>query len=156
AARPIDSAFAAERLSAGCTPDTCLWLHFNLSNSRSERWLREHVKLPGGFYDLIVERPTTRVEAVDDSLLAVIRHLPVFGAEEHSDASMTIFVNTRLMISARPQQLRSVDRLRAAVRRGDGFESPVELLAHLLRDQADVLMEIVREAATRVDDVEDK
>jgi zinc transporter len=154
-ARPIGSVAAAERLSAG-SGEAWLWLHFNLSNSRSERWLREHLALPAGFYDLIAEHPSTRVEAVDDALLAVIRDVPYFGSEARSDASMTICVDTRLMISVRTQQLRSVDRLRTAVRRGDLFDSPVELLAHLLRDQADVLMEIVREASTRVDDAEDK
>jgi len=155
-ARPIDSARAAERLARGGVLDSCVWLHFNLSNSRSEPWLREHIALPDAFYELIAERPSTRVEAVSETLVAVIRDVPFFGSDTSSDASMTICVNTNSMISARTQQLRSVDRLRAAVRGGDHFESPVELLAHLLRDQADVLMEMVRDAAKRVDDVEDR
>src|SRR5262249_39372085 len=57
--------------------------------------------------------------------------------------------------TARTQQLRSIDRLRAAVKGGEEFGSPVDLLAHLLRDQADVLVEIVREATKSVDHVED-
>jgi len=155
-ARSIDGGHAAERLSGGGVGDSWLWLHFNLSSPRSERWLREHVALPNAFYELIAERPSTRVEAVDDTLVALIRDVPFFASDARSDAWMTMCVNTHLMISARTQQLRSVDRLRAAVRRGDLFDSAAELLAHLLRDQADVLMEIAREATTHVDDVEDK
>jgi zinc transporter len=59
------------------------------------------------------------------------------------------------MVSARRTPLRSVDRLRAAVKTGGLFRSPVELLAHLLRDQADVLAGIVHQATGRVDDIED-
>ena len=62
----------------------------------------------------------------------------------------------RLLISARLRPLRSVDRLRAAIRAGYTFRSSTDLLAHLLRDQADVLAGIVREAAARVDLIEDK
>lgn len=36
------------------------------------------------------------------------------------------------------------------------FASPADLLAHLLRDQADVLVAIVRDATNRVDAIEDR
>jgi zinc transporter len=52
--------------------------------------------------------------------------------------------------------LRSVDKLREAVRAGHGFASPVELLAHLLREQANVLPEILRRSTARVDQIEDR
>jgi zinc transporter len=48
-----------------------------------------------------------------------------------------------------------VDRLRAAVRAGDLFRSTTEILAHLLRDQAGVLGDIVRRSSTQVDGIED-
>ena len=35
-----------------------------------------------------------------------------------------------MLVSARPRPLRSIDQLRAAVRSGRPFRSPVELLAH--------------------------
>ena len=59
------------------------------------------------------------------------------------------------MVSARAKALRSIDRLREEVRRGETFRSPAELLAHLLRDQAVVMVEIVRDSTTRVNGVED-
>jgi Mg2+ and Co2+ transporter CorA len=39
---------------------------------------------------------------------------------------------------------------------GATFRSPAELLAQLLRDQANVLVEIVRHSTGRVDTIEDK
>ena len=59
------------------------------------------------------------------------------------------------MVSARSKPLRSIDQLRAAVRAGESFGSSVELLAQLLRLQADVLVEILRESTRRVDVIED-
>ena len=59
------------------------------------------------------------------------------------------------VITARAHPLRSVDRLRMAAKRGDAIDSSIELLDHLLRDQAHELQRIVRNAAERLDDIED-
>src|SRR5262249_9629906 len=67
----------------------------------------------------------------------------------------TLAMTPRLVVSARLRPLRSVDRLRAAVRAGQTLRSPAELLAHLLREQAAVLVDIVRQSTARVDTVED-
>jgi zinc transporter len=81
----------------------------------------------------------------------------VFGDtfDPGSVSTVTLCVEPRLLVSARLRPLRSVDLLRAAVRGGHGFRSPADLLAHLLRDQADVLVEIVRQSTARVDRIED-
>jgi len=42
-----------------------------------------------------------------------------------------------------------------SVEKGELFATPVSLLAHLLRDQADVLQRIQREATVRADQIED-
>jgi zinc transporter len=41
------------------------------------------------------------------------------------------------------------------VRQGETMRSPVDLLVHLLHDQADVLVQIARDATIKVDNVED-
>lgn len=51
--------------------------------------------------------------------------------------------------------MRSIDRLRAATKAGEAFDSTASLLAHLLQDQAAVLVDIVRQVTTRVDAIED-
>jgi zinc transporter len=51
--------------------------------------------------------------------------------------------------------LRSIDRLRDAVRKGTLLRSSVALLVHLMHDQGDVLVNIVRATTSRVDGIED-
>jgi zinc transporter len=60
------------------------------------------------------------------------------------------------MLSVRLRPLQSIDRLREAVRGGTAFLSPVELLAHLLREQASALADILRRSTRQVDEVEDR
>src|SRR5262245_32563200 len=91
--------------------DAFLWLHFGLSNTASERWLRSHLQLPDTFYDSLRESPSTRVEATSDSLVAVVHDLQFFGEETGVAATVTLSVDSRLMVSARTTQLRAIDRL---------------------------------------------
>ena len=71
-------------------------------------------------------------------------------------ATMWLSIDRNVLVSARRKPLRSVDRLRAAVNKGERFGTPVELLTHLLHDQCDVLVQIVREAIATVDGIEDR
>jgi zinc transporter len=68
---------------------------------------------------------------------------------------VSLCVERQLVVSARAKPLRSIDRLRASVRDGEPLRSPAELLAHLMRDQADVMAGIVRQATGRLNSVED-
>jgi zinc transporter len=135
-----------------------LWLHFNLANNSAERWLRQHLPLPGAFFESLHQISSTRVELIDDALLAVINDVQFqfFSSDSPEASPLIVCVDQRLLVSARITALRSIDRLRACVRAGEGFRSPAELLAHLLRDQAEVLEHIVRDAAKKVDEIEDK
>ena len=79
-----------------------------------------------------------------------------FTFDASAVATASLCIAPRVLVSARLRPLRSVEQLRAAVRAGAGFRSPVALLAHLLRDQAGVLVDIVRQATQRVDHIEDR
>jgi len=154
--RAIESDAAAGHLAARPRGGEFLWLHFSLTNAASVPWLQEHVSLPDSFYDSVKDGASTRVEVVDGALLAVINDLQFFAAEGSSAATVTLYVTERIIVSVRTTQLRAIDRLRASVKHGDPFRSPAERLAHLLRDQADVLVEIVLDASKQVDAVEDR
>jgi zinc transporter len=135
-----------------------LWLHFSLSHSASEKWLRQHLSLPDAFFDsLRTEVGSTRVEQDAGSLIAVIHDVlfdSTFDASEVGTTSLCIA--PRMLVSARLRPLRSVDHLRAAVRAGQAFRSTVELLAHLLQDQASILGDILRKSTMRIDQIEDR
>lgn len=137
--------------------DGLLWLHFNLSQASTEKWLHEHTPLPPEFYEALQQGSrSTRIELVDGVLLAVVNDvLHGFSFDASETSTLWMYLTPGLMISARRKPLKSVDRLRHAVQNGTPIHSTVELLIHLLRDQADVLIGIVRDAVSRVDKIED-
>src|SRR6266487_2639688 len=63
---------------------------------------------------------------------------------------------TRVLVSAHARPWRSIDQLRATVQAGQVFRSPIEILARLLRDQANVLVDIVRKAKRGVGPMEEQ
>ncbi|WP_398499681.1 transporter [Variovorax sp.] len=171
ASREIDSSQAAAGLDAlppdeelaaapaeGAYAGPYAWLHFNLSHAQAERWLQRHARLSDTFYETLHDGlPSTRIERADDALIAVINDVHFDFSFEPSDIStLWIAVGARLVVTARSKPLRSVDALRTAVKAGDAPRSSTELLEHLLRAQADVLVKIVRGVTGRVDRIEDE
>ncbi|QDL55881.1 transporter [Rhodoferax aquaticus] len=135
-----------------------VWLHFNMAHASTEKWLRENLQLSGVFHESLKDGSrSTRVELDDDTLVAVVNDVHYDFAFEPSDIStLWLSVGRNLVVSARLQPLRSIDRLRDAVRKGATVRSSVALLVHLMHDQGDVLVDIVRGTTARVDGIEDK
>lgn len=134
-----------------------VWLHFNLADAGAEPWMRTHLQLAPQFYEALREASrSTRIADAADDLVAVVNDVAYdFSFDASEIATLWLTVSERLAISARTHPLRSIDRLRQAVKHGARFASPVALLNHLLRDQGDVLVGIVRDATRQVDHVED-
>ncbi|HTQ98884.1 MAG TPA: transporter [Candidatus Acidoferrum sp.] len=161
--RPAESITSDAYVAAMATPSPgadkdFFWLHMSLANASSETWMRQHFELPQAFFDsLRTEQSSTRLESDEDMLVAVIHDVLFETSFDTSAAgSASVGIGPRLLLSARLRPLRSLDKLREAVRTGHTFHSPVELLAHLLREQANVLSEILRRSTQRVDQVEDR
>ena len=135
-----------------------LWLHFNLAHTGARPWLAQHAALPEAFFDALKDGlHSTRIERTDQSLIAVANDVHFDFSFEPSDIStLWISVEQHLIVTARQRPLRSVDRLRESVKAGLRLRSPAELLEHLLRAQADVLVDIVRGVTARVDSIEDQ
>jgi zinc transporter len=159
-AQPITTADVRGFLAtpADATPGDFIWLHFSLANQGARRFLREVLSLPDAFHDTLGSQVgSTRLELDDGALVAVIHDVLFDTAFDASDVgTSSLCIAPRMIISARLRPLRSVDRLRTAVRAGQTFRSPVELLAHLLTDQAKVLGDILRTSTARVDQIEDR
>jgi zinc transporter len=134
-----------------------IWLHLSLSNAAAERWMRQSLELADAFYESLHEGVgSTRLEVESDMLVAVM-HDVLFNLsfDAANISTLALCVGPRLVVSARLRPLRSVDRLRASVKAGQTIRSSGELVAHLLHDQAEVLVDIIRQSTTRVDAVED-
>jgi zinc transporter len=159
ATRSIDSSAAQAWLAASHEADDAfLWLHFNLAHTGARPWLAAHANLSDEFFAVVDDGlHSTRIERTEQALIAVINDVHFDFSFEPSDIS-TLWINVtrRLVVTARRQPLRSVDRLRAAVKDGAPLRSAAELLEHLLRAQADVLVDIVRGVTGRVDEIEDQ
>lgn len=135
-----------------------VWLHFNLTNTASLAWMKQKLNLPLDFYDTLRggSSGSTRIEFADDYLIGLLNDVLFDFSFDPSQVSTLIFsAGPRLIVTARSKSLRSIDRLRVAVRQGALFHSSTSLLVHLLRDQADVLTKILRDSIAKVDNIED-
>ena len=158
-ARSITSDEAVQFLTAPgpCPSNEFLWLHFSLSNVASEPWLRRYLTLPDTFYEsLQSDVDATHLEQDADSLVARIHDVLFDFTFDIPVATTTLCVKPRVLVSAHVRPWRSIDQLRAAVQAGQIFRSPIEILARLLRDQASVLVDIVRKAKRRVGPMEEQ
>jgi zinc transporter len=156
-ARPIPSEAAVQFLTAPGPdlPDEFIWLHFSLSNAASEPWLRRYLTLPDTFYEsLHSDIDSTHLEQDADSLVARIHDVLFDFTFDAPVATSSLCIKPRVLVSAHLRPWRSIDQLRAAVQAGQVFRSPIELLSRLLRDQASVLVDIVRKSTKRVDPLE--
>ena len=155
----VDGGHAVQRLNGRevTHAEGFIWLHFNLSHAAAEKWIRQHLTLPDQFYESLHEgSKSTRVELDDEMLVAVVNDVHYDFAFEPSDIStLWLAVGPRLVVTGRLKPLRSIDKLREAVNKGAPLKSSVELLVHLLHDQGDVLVSIVRATTKHVDDIED-
>jgi zinc transporter len=158
-AQPIPSEAAVQCLTAPGPglPDEFIWLHFSLSNAASEPWRRRYLTLPDTFYkSLHSDIDSTHLEQDADSLVARIHDVLFDFTFDAPVATTSLCIKPRVLVSAHVRPWRSIDQLRAAVQAGQVFRSPIEILSRLLRDQARVLVDIVRKATRRVDPMEER
>ena len=149
---------------AGSQPDASpgasgafVWLHFNLSDVSAEPWMRTHLDLAPEFFEALRDGSrSTRIEDASDHLVAVVNDVAYeFSFDPSEIATLWMTVTERVAISARSHPLKSIDRLRQAVKDGHRFDSSMALLNQLMHDQGDVLVRIVRDATVQVDTIED-
>jgi zinc transporter len=158
-AQSITSEAAVEFLTeqGPAVPGEFVWLHFSLSNVSSEPWLRRYLTLPDTFYEsLHSDVDSTHLEQDADSLVARIHDVLFDFTFDAPVATTSLCVKPGVLVSAHVRPWRSIDQLRAAVQAGQVFRSPIEVLSRLLRDQARVLVDIVRKSTKRVAPMEER
>ena len=137
--------------------DGFVWLHFNLTDASAEAWIRDKLGAVPEFFDALREGSrSTRIEDARDTLIGVVNDVAYsFDFDPTEIETLWLNVTPRLAISARIHPLKSIDRLREDVKAGCRFGSSVAFLNHLMHDQGDVLVRIVRDATQQVDGIED-
>ncbi|WP_342064824.1 CorA family divalent cation transporter, partial [Cupriavidus sp. OTU4895] len=80
-----------------------LWLHFNLSNSACERWMKSQLGLSEDFFAALRQGShSTRIERQDDALLAVVNDVIYnFGVSSTDISTLWASVDHRLLVTAR-------------------------------------------------------
>lgn len=135
-----------------------IWLHFHDIPTVLEGWPLKHVQLPEAFGDTLKEGSrSTRITHVYQTLIAVLNDVEYDFERKKPLKIATLWVNVgaRCLLSVRSSSLRSVGQLRQAIEAGETFRSPMALLIHLLQEQAEVLVSIVRTAAQAANDVDE-
>ncbi|WP_394788896.1 transporter [Rhodoferax sp.] len=135
-----------------------VWLHFNLSDAAAEACIRKQLDAVPEFFEALHEGSrSTRIEDAHDTLIAVVNDVAYeFAFDPAEIATLWLNVAPHMAISARSHPLRSIDRMRDAVKNGKPLASSVAFLNQLLHEQGDVLVRIVRETTLQVDAIEDK
>lgn len=160
--RAVDSEQAAACMRAiddGEKPAAFGWFHFNAANAGTARWMEEHFELSDEYFGALSESgPSTRIEYASETLVAVLNDVIYdFPFSESSQVTTVwISIDPKTLVTARNLPSRSIDRLRTAVKSGEAFASPLSLFIHLLHDQGDVLLGIVRTTVKKVDAIEDR
>ncbi|MFF7706483.1 CorA family divalent cation transporter [Pseudomonas sp. NPDC007930] len=154
----MDAPTAMQALEQPTAEGGFVWLHLNLAHAGCKRWMLNHLDLPEYFFETLSEGSrSTRLEHVEGALTAVVNDVVFnFGQTSSDIATLWLCVRENMLISVRLQPLRSVDRLRFSVKRGETFRSPLELLEHLIDDQAEILVQMVRDTHLAVDRIEDQ
>jgi zinc transporter len=92
-----------------------------------------------------------------DALVARIHDVLYDFTFDAPVATTTLCIKPHLVVSAHVRPWRSIDQLREAVQAGHVFfRSPIEILARLFRDQASVLVDIVRKSKKQVGPMEEQ
>jgi zinc transporter len=138
--------------------DAVTWLHLNLGDARTRRWIGEAAFLPDHLRELLNEHnDDRRIEAADDGLLVVMSD---FAFEDESDpwevATLWCFARPRMLISARIHPVRSADALRLELRGGFTTGSGTGLLAQLLELRTGRLRRLSSGMTVQLDTIEDE
>lgn len=157
-ARPIATGEIVSQLAEDTSNDAFLWCISRSRTVASERFMREHLSLPDIFYEMMKEGAGSTGLEQDESRLIAQLHDVLFAArlDDSSASSVSVCLEPRLIVTARRRPLRSIDRLRASVKGGPPFRTSTDQLGQLLREQADVLAQVVRDVSARVDAIEDQ
>jgi len=156
--RPLQAVSWDDMGSALDCDDGMVWLHFDLSDARSQRWLAACERIPQSARDVLLASDNrVRLESTGNGLVGVLGDLHHDFHHDPSEVSvLRLYLDDRCLISARRRPLKAVDGLRRAVSEGLRVERPVSLIIHLLNDLADALGAITLELAESIDTLEDR
>ena len=153
--RPVDDVTLLQELER---PDGFRWLHFNLSDQRTQRWIASSSPLPQPIRDLLLSADTHQRTVIEDGVVGfVLQDIEREFDEAETRVGLVHFaIAPTLMVTARFHPLRSADVVRHRITSGAHAPDSAAALELLLGSMFDVLRKIVDEMDDTVQTVEDE
>jgi zinc transporter len=138
--------------------DDTLWLHFNLVDSRAERWIAGNPRIPEEAREILLDpEPRIRLEPLAGGLAGALGDLHHdFEADPDGFGTLKLYIGEKLVISGRRHPLQSSDRLRHELRGGERVASPLQWLSHLVLHMGETFGHAVGDISETVDEIEDR
>jgi zinc transporter len=135
------------------------WVHLNLSDVRSLRWLEDEAKLPPTIHALMLKRDSHQRFAIEGDTAGLVLHDFERGLDAESFARIAglhVALQPGILITGRYKPLHSADIFRERLEGGQNPEDATEALALLLDVLADNLATLALDLSTELLDAEEQ
>ncbi len=135
-----------------------IWVHLNIADNRSRRWLEQLAYLPDEAKETILDPGDhDRIDVAGTVIAGVFIDLRLdFEVETEETAQLRFILADRLLITARRQALRSIEATRIAVDAGRTADSALDLFETIVDRESDLLHAAAADLAQEVDRLEDR
>ena len=140
------------------TPDDgILWIHLDVNEDASRRWLADESRLPGNVVDALLADETRPRSYVDNSGgLVVLRGVNTNPGNDPEDmVSVRVWIEPDRIISTRRRRLLSVQDVRNALDEGAGPKTAGDFLITLIARLADRIGDFVDDIEEGIADIEE-
>ena len=139
-------------------PRQLLWLHFNLADQRADRWIEACSHIPEEAREVLLNDDAhIHMLPLQESLVGVLGDLHHdFENDPDGLGVLRLFIGETLVVSGRHHPLKSFDRLRVDLRKGEPIGTPVHWMAHLVHQLSESFGAAVTALNEEVDSAEDR
>lgn len=135
------------------------WLHLNLADQRTLRWLERQAELPRVVHELMLSRDTHPQAIVEDGIVGLV--LQDFERDFEPSQTMQIgalhiAIAPGLMLTGRYHPLQSADIVKQRIVQGADIANGAAALALVLGAMADGLSQLVRALVADIQTAEDE
>jgi Mg2+ and Co2+ transporter CorA len=137
--------------------DGIRWLHFNLADQRTQRWLRLSGVLPSGLCGMFDGHDTAQLVMLDGDWIGFVLHdLELeFDDSEPVVGALRMAIGRRLIVTGRHHPLRSAEEVRRRILAGAGISDVASGIELLLSAMTEVFRQTNVELDEAVQSVED-
>ncbi|SES11508.1 transporter [Sphingobium sp. YR768] len=134
------------------------WLHLNLADHGTQRWIGDHAGLPSAVRDLLLAAETHQRALIDEGIVACVIHdfeRDFDVADTARVGALRVALTPSLMLTCRLHPLRSADIAKGRLMRGAASIAPPQALELLVGAIGDNIADISRSLSTDVQRAED-